>query len=88
LAEKRDITAVAVGYSPQRDLLDAIGRLGAFPWIRPAHMEPSGAAPTAVRERLRAQEDACVQHLQQLAQGAGILYKTTTTVNGLGKLDV
>jgi hypothetical protein len=41
-----------------------------------------------VRARLQEQLAECLVWLDQLGQGAGILYKTTMTVNDLGKIDV
>lgn len=60
-----------------------------FAWTRPEHMEPTGTKPLAeVRAQLREQVNRCLATLSRLPNGEGILYRTTMTVNNLGKLDV
>ena len=60
-----------------------------FEWIRPAHMEPKGEqTEIEVRETLRSQLAICHAHLNDLANGEGTLFKTTMSVNALGKIDV
>lgn len=69
--------------------LEAIGRLGAFPWIRPEHMEPSPDPDLpAVRSRFHAQIDECLTFLDALPNGEGALLKVRMSVNDSGKLDV
>ncbi|GGJ21751.1 hypothetical protein GCM10008938_04970 [Deinococcus roseus] len=69
--------------------LEQVGTHGAFAWIRPEHMEPSGQADLAtVRRTLHSQLQRCLTHLDQLPGGEGLLYTTTMTVNGLGRLNV
>ncbi len=71
------------------DLLDPIGRRGAFSWMRPEHMVPSGEAPAAeIRQRMRSQTSECLSFLAQLGQGEGSLIKIRMSVNGSGKLDI
>ncbi|NML64474.1 DinB family protein [Hymenobacter sp. RP-2-7] len=70
--------------------LAPIGLLHAFPWLRPAHMEPRDF-PTPlpqVRQQLRNQLVQALACLDRLPDGQGVLYQTTMTVNGLGKLNV
>lgn len=69
--------------------LELIGQPGAFTWHRPEHMEPSGIMPPEeVKRILQMQELECLELLDQLKEGQGVLYKTTMTVNNLGKIDV
>lgn len=76
-------------FRPDAARLDAIADPGAFEWIRPEHMEPTGTADLAeVSEKLDAQFAECRQVLSDLGRGEGLLYLTTMTVNGLGKLNV
>jgi len=76
-------------YSFIHPKLEAIGEHKSFMWDRPEHMEPTGAKPLAdVRRDLRDQLDRCLCTLELLKNGEGVLYKTTMTVNDLGKLDV
>lgn len=76
-------------FRPNAARLDAIADPGAFEWIRPEHMEPTGTANLdEVSARLNAQFAECRQTLSDLARGEGLLYLTTMTVNGLGKLNV
>lgn len=77
------------GYRIDWDRLELIGKPGTFRWDRPDHMEPTGhAALDEVKARLKVQESECLDLLDQLAEGQGVLYKTTMSVNNLGKLDV
>jgi len=69
--------------------LSAIGIHNAFSWMRPAHMEPTGnIQPGEIKSALEYQMIECLDCLRQMPNGEGCLYKTTMTVNNLGKLDV
>lgn len=69
--------------------LDTIGITKSFEWIRPEHMEPTGVMNRfQIKEELISQLHRCLNHLETLKDGTGLLYKTTMTVNQLGKLDV
>ncbi|MBL0742044.1 DinB family protein [Chryseolinea lacunae] len=71
-----------------KELLD-IGDHKSFVWDRPDHMEPKGdVAIDCIRENMRAQLMKCLDHLDALQNGEGVLYRTTMTVNSIGKLDV
>ncbi|WP_223649368.1 DinB family protein [Hymenobacter psoromatis] len=84
-----DLNAELTAYQFPRDKLAAIGVLHAFPWMRPEHMEPRQQLPgPAVREQLRQQLAQALACLQRLSRGEGLLYYTTMSVNGLGKLNV
>jgi len=76
-------------YAFHRDKLDEVGLHLSFTWIRPEHMEPAGTQPLdEVRQLLHAQVDRCLDNLVKMKNGEGVLYKTTMTVNDLGKIDV
>lgn len=77
------------GYDIDWDRLELIGQPAAFVWHRPDHMAPLGkAAPDEVKALLQGQERECLDLLDQLRDGQGILHKTAMSVNNLGKLDV
>ena len=76
-------------YSFEWDRFKQIGIHKSFTWIRPEHMEPTGERTSEeVRVQIKQQVARCLQNLEKLANGQGVLYKTTMTVNGLGKLNV
>jgi hypothetical protein len=84
-----DLPTELAQYAFDRQKLTEIGRHQSFPWIRPAHMEPTGKVPLEeVRNTIREQKHRCLAHLDRMPNGEGILYKTTMTVNDLGKIDV
>ena len=72
--------------------LERFGRIGilkSFPWTRPEHMEPTGEKTEyEIRSILVNQLRKCLNHLEDLTDGTGLLYKTTMTVNDLGKINV
>ncbi len=51
-------------------------------------MQLVGMKPRQVRAALREQLHECLQCLDLLRNGEGVLCKTATSVNGIGKLDV
>lgn len=76
-------------YELDWDKLELIAQPGAFKWHRPEHMEPGGTVSLeTVRSDMQSQIKECLDLLDQMKQGEGILYKTMMTVNGLGKIDV
>ena len=80
--------AIAAGES-DLDLLEPIGRRGAFTWSRPEHMIPTGTVPSGeVRERMREQRRECLEILEQLGGGEGALHRVRMSVNQSGKLDI
>ena len=83
-----DLKTALDNYVFQKDRLDEIGLHKHFLWIRPEHMEPKGAPSEAIREQLKAQLNDCLATLDALQNGEGVLYKTTMSVNDLGKIDV
>ncbi len=71
------------------DKIDRIGMHKSFDWIRPEHMEPSGEkSETEVTAQLISQLNKCLNQLELLKNGEGLRYKTTMTVDGLGKINV
>jgi hypothetical protein len=88
--QSRDLPTELAAYEFPREKLAAIGTLHAFPWARPEHMEPrTHPRPLpAVRQQLYDQLAQLLGCLDRLAQGEGLLYQTTMSVNGLGKLNV
>lgn len=69
--------------------LEDVGKHLSFGWIRPEHMEPNGTKTLSeVKAQLATQLQQCQDALTEMPNGEGILYKTTMTVNELGKIDV
>lgn len=89
LAAKKELTVELTGYRSNLDELEKIAEHGSFKWIRPEHMEPKGTSALAeIRALLEGQIGECRQALREMPDGEGILYRTTMTVNNLGKIDV
>ncbi len=69
--------------------IDQIGIHKSFDWIRPEHMEPTGEKMEwEVKAEMISQINRCLNQLEKLKNGEGLLYKTTMSVNGLGKINV
>ena len=69
--------------------INKIGQHKSFEWIRPAHMEPTGKkSELTIKEEMITQINRCLNHLKRLKNGEGLLFKTTMTVDNLGKLNV
>ena len=86
---KLDLEAELQNHIFQYDKLTEIGLHKSFAWIRPAHMEPtSNTSLDEVRNQLKEQVNHCLENLDKLKNGEGVLYKTTMTVNNLGKINV
>ena len=84
-----NLAAATANYVFNEVRLREIGVPGTFAWHRPDHMAPSGEIPLRqVQELLKSQLAECLDVLATLPNGEGVLFKTTMTVNGLGKLDV
>lgn len=76
-------------YNFHRDKLTEVGLHKSFNWARPEHMEPKGERTlTEIRQQLKSQSKQCFECLDKLKNGEGVLYKTTMSVNELGKIDV
>jgi DinB superfamily len=86
---KLDIEQELKTYIFHRDKLTEVGLHKSFNWIRPEHMEPKRQKTLKeVRQQLHQQLNQCFDSLDKLKNGEGILYKTTMSVNDLGKIDV
>ena len=88
-ADEERLREALAGYVFNSLALDEVGKPGSFDWMRPDHMEPTGKIALAeVRATLHQQHRSCLDTLEALPNGEGVLSKTTMTVNNLGKLDV
>lgn len=84
-----DLESEIKEYRFNQESFEEIGEYGAFQWIRPEHMEPSGELGLdEVRSLIAQQYHQCMDYLNLMKNGEGLLYKTTMTVNGLGKINV
>ncbi len=69
--------------------IDEIGIHKSFDWLRPEHMEPQGEkSELEIKDELIIQLNRCLNQLGKLKNGEGLLYKTTMSVNDLGKINV
>lgn len=69
--------------------IERIGMHKSFDWIRPKHMEPTGQkSDLDLKNQLISQLNRCLSQLELLKSGEGLRYKTTMTVDGLGKINV
>ena len=69
--------------------INEIGIHKSFDWIRPEHMEPKGEkSEMEIKDEMINQINRCLNQLEKLKNGEGLLYKTTMTVNELGKINV
>lgn len=84
-----DLESEMKNYNFNKESFDKVGEHGAFEWIRPEHMEPKGEGSLdEIRNRITQQYLQCLQYLEVMKNGEGFLYKTTMTVNELGKINV
>ncbi|MDJ1468047.1 DinB family protein [Cytophagaceae bacterium DM2B3-1] len=87
--QKQDLQVALEHYVFERKKLDEIGVYQSFEWIRPEHMEPTGQkSEEEIRSLFIEQIQRCLTYLDQMPDGEGVLYKTTMTVNNLGKINV
>ena len=71
------------------DKIERIGMHKSFDWIRPEHMEPTGQKEDQeIIAQLISQLNRSLNQLELLKNGEGLRYKTTMTVDGLGKINV
>jgi hypothetical protein len=71
------------------DLLAPVAVPGAFEWLPPSHMLPTGKRPLfELRPELHRQLAACLQLLAGMPRGEGRLCTVGMSVHGLGKLDM
>ncbi|WP_374463398.1 DinB family protein [Chryseobacterium sp.] len=84
-----DLESEIENYSFNKEKFDKVGEYGAFKWIRPEHMEPKGELCLGeIRNLINQQYLQCLHYLEVMKNGVGLLYKTTMTVNELGKINV
>ena len=84
-----DLNSMLNDYAFNSEKLVNIGNHQSFWCVRPEHMEPQGGKDsTEVKSTIKEQARQCIEVLQDLSSGEGILYKTTMSVDNLGKLDV
>ncbi|AZA82276.1 DinB family protein [Chryseobacterium lactis] len=84
-----DLQSEIKNYSFNKEHFGRVGEYGAFEWIRPEHMEPKGELNLPEIRRLISQQyHQCLDYLDLMKNGEGLLCKTTMTVDGLGKINV
>lgn len=84
-----DLESEIKNYSFNKENFEKVGEYGAFEWIRPDHMEPKGELDLEeIRNLIIRQYHQCQSYLDLMKNGEGLLYKTTMTVNDLGKINV
>lgn len=84
-----DLQSEIKSYSFNKDKFEKVGEYGAFEWIRPEHMEPKGELNLGeIRSLISEQYYQCLNYLELMKNGEGLLCKTTMTVNRLGKINV
>lgn len=85
----QDLNIEMKGYSFDKEKFEKVGEYGAFEWIRPEHMEPKGQLNLSeIRSLISQQYQQCLDYLDLMKNGEGLLCKTTMTVNELGKINV
>jgi len=66
-----------------------IGVHKSFGWVRPEHMEPQcKRTELEIKDDMISQLNRCLNQLDKLKNGEGLLYSTTMSVNDLGKINV
>ncbi|MBK1895363.1 DinB family protein [Chryseobacterium paridis] len=84
-----DLKLELENYNFDKTTMEQVGVHGAFIWIRPEHMEPKDEMElTEIRKLISQQLQQCLGYLELMKNGEGLLYKTTMTVNDLGKINV
>ncbi|MFN1217185.1 DinB family protein [Chryseobacterium kwangjuense] len=84
-----DVNNEIKNYSFNQEKFEKVGKYGAFEWIRPEHMEPKGELGLKeIRSLISLQYHQCLNYLDLMKNGEGLLCKTTMTVNDLGKINV
>lgn len=84
-----DLNLEIKNYSFNQEKFEKVGEYGAFEWIRPEHMEPKGELNlNEIRSLISQQYHQCLNYLDLMKNGEGLLCKTTMTVNELGKINV
>ncbi len=84
-----DLESELKNYDFMNENLKGIGKHKSFIWNRPEHMIPTGVMSlNEISENLNFQKNQCLNYLDEMPNGEGVLYKITMTVNQLGKIDV
>lgn len=84
-----DVNNEIKNYNFNQEKFEKVGKYGAFEWIRPGHMEPKGELGLKeIRSLISLQYHQCLNYLDTMKNGEGLLCKTTMTVNDLGKINV
>lgn len=84
-----DLNFEIENYSFDKEKFEKVGEYGAFEWIRPEHMEPKGELNlNKISSLISQQYHQCLNYLDLMKNGEGLLCETTMTVNGLGKINV
>ncbi|MCU7618841.1 DinB family protein [Chryseobacterium sp. PBS4-4] len=84
-----DLNLEIKNYSFNKEKFEKVGEYGAFEWIRPEHMEPKEELNlNEIRSLISQQYHQCLNYLDLMKNGEGLLCKTTMTVNELGKINV
>lgn len=84
-----DLNLEIENYTFNKENFEKVGDYGAFEWIRPEHMEPKGKLNlNEIRSLISQQYHQCLNYLDLMKNGEGLLCKTTMTVIGLGKINV
>nr|WP_314494409.1 DinB family protein [uncultured Chryseobacterium sp.] len=84
-----DLNLEIENYSFNQEKFEKVGEYRAFEWIRPEHMEPKGELNlNEIRSLIYQQYHQCLNYLNLMKNGEGLLCKTTMTVNELGKINV
>lgn len=84
-----DLNLEIKNYSFNQEKFEKIGEYGAFQWMRPEHMEPKGELNlNEIRSLISRQYHQCLNYLDLMKNGEGLLCKTTMSVNELGKINV
>jgi len=79
---------IAAGESDLQ-IVEVIGHPDTFPWLRPAHMEPTRTLKRDdIRTQIRQQYQQCQRILDAMSNGEGILRTVRMSVQSLGKLDI
>lgn len=83
------LSEVSANFDYELGKMNEIGVHKSFDWVRPEHMEPTGEKTEwQIKDEMVTQINRCLKYLEQLKNGEGLLYETTMTVNGLGKINV
>ena len=88
-AKTTNFSEILTDYDLDWNKLNQIGEHKSFEWNRPEHMAPGGNTEMIiVRNKLYGQLSECIDILNVLRNGEGVLYQTMMSVNKLGKIDV